>query len=310
MAARMYGKNIKLEYINVSKLEIDPSYQRMASAKLATSRANDYRDKSVRPLSVSKRMVLDKYHYFVYDGLQRLAMYRNLAAGKDPKVPCIVRTDMTRDEEAQATIDINRNTTRFSPNILWATRFEAKEKFVVNTTHLFRENGFEIGAFDKEGKRVRGTCRRTFWRFADGVTRLENQLLKPLYESAGDTDADEIVTMSLKIISRAFPNDDYRTNYVLFSAVVRFVAENYKKTNFSIKKVVDVLSPFCARYIIDNINAEAFFRSAGGKLNTKARNQVGVDVIANRYNAYYNYKKNSKSYTSILIKPQKSLVSE
>lgn len=310
MSEKIYGKNIKLEYINLSKLEIDPTYQREASAKLANQRAKTYHDKSVRPLSVSKRVVDKKTHYFVYDGLQRLTMYRNLATGTDPKIPCIVRNDMTREEEAQATVDINHNITRFSPSILWTTRYEAKDEFIVQITDLFRSKGFAIGSFDKEGKRARGTCSFNSWRFANGLARIEKQLLGPLYQANDLKEADKIVTMSLDIISKAFPNDNYRTNYILFSAIVRFVAENYKKTGFTVKKVSDALAPFCARFIIDNINAETFFRSVGGKIKTKAREQVGVDVIASRYNSYYNYKKTSKSYATIFAKPQKVLAGE
>lgn len=231
-------QNQYFDHINLDDLDYD-SYQREVHPGKLKERVQNYHPKSMMPIAVSARRVDGKMHYFVYDGRQRTATLRRMYPDRhDIMVPCNIRTDMSKEDEAQAMIDCNSNNVRFSQCALWATRCESGEEFAIELTNLFRHHGFGIGCIAPDGKKCsENRNNATTYR---GVGTVENEC-KRLQKAHEMKEAAKIIGDTLDIVKSSFKGNK-RTSSVLFLAMAKFVEENLDNPHYDISSIVNALS--------------------------------------------------------------------
>ena len=231
-------QNQYFDHINLDDLDYD-SYQREVHPGKLKERIQNFHTKSFLPVSVSARMVDGKMHYYVYDGRQRTATLRAMYPDRhDIMVPCVICTDMSREEEAQALIDANQHQVRFSQANLWVTRAESGEEFVLEWTDLFRRHGFGIGYITPDGTIKAGHRNNATTYRGVGTIQVEFKRLEKFYDKQK---AKKIIGDTLDIIKGSF-RGNRRTSTVLFLAMTKFVEENSDNPHFNIAEIANALS--------------------------------------------------------------------
>ena len=271
-------QNQYFDYINLDDLDYD-SYQREVHPGKLKERIQNFHPKSFLPVSVSARMVDGKMHYYVYDGRQRTATLSAMYPDRhDIMVPCVICTDMSREEEAQALIDANQHRVRFTQANLWGTRAESGEKFVLELTDLFRRHGFGIGCIAPDGKKCsENRNNATTYR---GVGTVENEC-KRLQKAHEMKEAAKIIGDTLDIVKSSFKGNK-RTSSVLFLALTKFVEENLDNPHYDINSIANALSARSPEWLETKILTTVMEVHTCKSNRYHAR--CGADVIARMMN--------------------------
>lgn len=192
---------VKFMTVRISKLFIDPTYQRTES--LDTARCRRIKDafswNAFAPLKVAYRPKLGMYA--IIDGQHRFHVLLLLFNKTDILVPVAVVDCRNAQEEAACFIDSSTNSKSLSPNAIFKAKVAAGEKAAVEIVRVLKSNGITI-SYTRGRMNVNET--KSPSAFEDAYTRtgpaLFRQLVEliTLFKRADDDDAIE--TEALKPI--------------------------------------------------------------------------------------------------------------
>lgn len=139
-----YGPRMLVMVIHVSKLNIDPTYQRDPSnGNLEKIGGDEYKLTAIGALRVCRRIRTKVY--YVVDGQHRLQVLKEKFENgeHDGYVLCLVLTETTREEEADLFVLLNTNKP-VTGNMRFRARLVCKYNPEYRIKQIVEEHGFEL----------------------------------------------------------------------------------------------------------------------------------------------------------------------
>lgn len=244
----------QVEMIPISKLEIDPRYQRPLDVRRVHAIARDFNPKSFGAIFVSYREALDRY--FMYDGQHRKEAVFSRTGDPDFKVPCFVVRNMTPEEEAEAFYTIATKRTKPHIHTRFKARLFAKEPHAVAIERVLTQEGYRPAL---------GVTAKT----AGTVTALDK--IEWVYTRGGEN----ALRMVLRIFKQAWPNDVDATRAYMLVGMYLFMRKYFDQIQMDrlIRKLSEV--------------AAVSVQAQGRLIQTTNQTRPGVahgQAILNRYN--------------------------
>lgn len=233
---RAIGEMPRLDYLPVSAIRVDDSYQRPVKARRIQQILRDFTWAQFGAL-----MVVDQGDgtYTVYDGQHRLR-----AAQKHPditEVPAIiVELDAAR-EEAEAFLGVNVNRSAISTVEKYWAGIEAGDEAMMRVCAVLEEAGCEVVPPGKESPAANRT---------KAITAIERAL-----RAYGD----EAVTLACKTLVAAWPKDRQALNGTVIQGLARLYRHN--KDVIQIDRMVTKLHGKDRKILSGDIDA---MRKVGG----------------------------------------------
>lgn len=189
-----------LEWIEVSRLSIDESYQRATDSSKSRSLifriAQGWNWHLCQPLVVSRRL---DGSLFVIDGQHRLTAA--LTRGDIPHLPCVVVTGQQGEDEARTFVDLNTQRQRLSQSDIFNALLAAGDEDAKRVADLLHDTGWH---------QTRTSCDR--WNAGD-------LFCGPMIVKSLKNEGEAVIRNALTALREAYPDRPVRNTSIMLKAL-------------------------------------------------------------------------------------------
>lgn len=230
-AAAATSSNDVVEQLPLSRLIIDPTYQRPLDTRRVAKMAADYDPALIGVLEVSRR---PDGTYAVIDGQHRWALLLDVADdGTDPTVACKVHHDLTVDDEAALFFDIDASRRKLTGWDRWTARRGAGDPVVVEIEAAVHACGLRTSEYRTPG----------------GVS--STVALETVYDLGGT----ELLTECLQLVLNVWRDDPDALSRAVIEGFA-YLLTGYPREQLDLSRLITQLQPLTVRQFGSRISAK------------------------------------------------------
>lgn len=216
---------IGLDFVPMSKLFVDPSYQRKIKPKHVDRIVNNFKEDLFVPLTIAPRA---NGKYAVTDGQHRFMALKRLGF---TKAPCTIVTGGAVSKEAEIFVNQSEGTKRLVPEDKFRAMVQKGDKTAVAVNSMLYELSFKLSQTKSESPRT---------------IQSVNSLLS-IYNRFGGT----ILKATLQVMADAWGTKHVFLNAAVINGIAQFFKVYGEQPQFDQTRLVTVLSRTTPKLLAD-----------------------------------------------------------